>query len=286
MNKQIEWLARCPYFWRQLPLLRRLVLVMVATCLLGSGLYFTLRLPVVQRLGGGVILLAQTLRSHFEQMAATYFGREVLLRQRTRQLLQQMEGEIDRLHWMEVESTTIAVTLETNLRPLRNQQTEARLGLHQLASAVDGGELMEVNGQPLSVMQVEAVVAEKLQVFAALQAQVDLYQQTAQLHAATAIRAAQLQTEAHEQAANLAAYLTLFEATGQIAERAGPATDEQLTAIRVALQAQIVQGERIVRARQVLEKSLHERELKLEAVDRLLLDSAELAAQLHQLTAP
>lgn len=286
MNKQMEWPTQCAYFWRQIPFLRQLVIVVGVTFLLGSGLYFTLRLPVVQRIGGGVILLAQTLRAQLEQFSATYFGREVLLRQRTRRLLQQLDAEIDRLHWMEVESTMIAVTLETNLQPLRNQQTTARLGLQQLAATVNRGELTGASGHRLSALQVEALVAEKLQIFVALQAQVALYQQTAQLHAATAIRAAQLQTEAHEQAATLAAYLALFESTGQLAERAGPTTDDQLAAIRAALQSQIVQSERIASARQALEQNLNNSKVKLDAVDRSLLDSAELAAQLYQLTAP
>ena len=111
MNEQTEWPAQRFYGWRQRSFGRRLVIVVVVVLLLGSGLYFTLRLPVVQRISGGVILFAQTLRTHFEQIATTYFGREVLLRQRTRHLLQQLDNEIERLHWLEVESTTMAVML-------------------------------------------------------------------------------------------------------------------------------------------------------------------------------
>lgn len=282
MNEQTEWPAQCFYFWRQRSFGRRLMTVIVVMLLLGSGLYFTLRLPVVQRISGGVILLAQTLRIHFEQIATTYFGREVLLRQRTRYLLQQLDSEIERLHWLEVESTTMAVMLETNLQPLRNQQTAARLGLHQLADTVNQGELTGANGQPLNAAQTAALVAEKLQIFAALQAQVALYQQSAQLHAATAIRAAQLQTEAHAQTATLSAYLALFESTGQLAERTGPAIDEQFAAIRAALQTQLAHSEHVTTARQALEKRLNNAAVDLEAVDRLLLDSAEFAAQLHR----
>lgn len=263
MNEQTEWPAQRFYGWRQRSFGRRLVIVVVVVLLLGSGLYFTLRLPVVQRISGGVILFAQTLRTHFEQIATTYFGREVLLRQRTRHLLQQLDNEIERLHWLEVESTTMAVMLETTLQPLRNQQTATRLGLHQLAAAVDRGELTGANGQPLTAAQSAALVAEKLQIFAALQAQITLYQQTAQLHAATAIRAAQFQTEAHQQMATLSAYLALFEATGQLAERTGPAIDEEFAAIRAALQTQLTQSQRITSARQALQNSLRNAEVDL-----------------------
>ncbi|MFN8493507.1 MAG: hypothetical protein U0350_38260 [Caldilineaceae bacterium] len=284
MLESSEFTHEPRFFWQR-RWGRRLVGSLLVILLLGSGLYFTLRLPLVEQIGGGLTLFTQTLRTRLEQIVTRYFGRDLLLRQRSQQMLHQLTGELDRLHWLDVESTTIAVTLEGNLQPLRNQQAEARVGLQQLAAAVQHHELRGATGQLLRPAQVQALVAEKLQTFAALQAQSALYQETAQLHAATAVRAEQLQSAARVRIANLEACLALFTATEQLAAQSGSDADAQWDVIRTALQAQLAQAEQITAARTTLEKRLNSAAVKLDAVDQLLLDSAEFAAQLQQLTA-
>jgi len=282
MNKQLEFLSEPRFSWLRHPY-RRSLLSLALALVLGATLYFTLRQPLVQRIGGGVQLFGQTLHTGVERMLTAYFGPEVLLRRRAHQLVRTLAGENERLHWLEAESTTVATTLDANLQALRPQLIAARAALPPLAVAVQHNQLKGASGQPLRPDQVEILVAEKLRTFTALESQVALYEQARQLHLAAATRAHQLQTAAQRQAANLETYLLLFEATAPLTTSAD--ADEQWSAIRTEFQTQLDQAAALPALRQDLEQQLANGRTDLTSVDRLLMDSTELTAQLHQLTA-
>lgn len=261
---------------------RSLMVGLVGIALLVGGAAWLFGQPALVRLWARAGVVTHLAWQQTYQTVDSFWGPEAGLRRRGHGTVSQLAEEVKRLQWIAEKSSRVATTLEGDLLALQQQQSAARIALLNLAELVKQGQVVGASGHTMPPAQAQSLVVEKLQNFAAVQVQVALYAQTQQLHAAVAGRARQLQEGARLQQVNLAAELALFEAVVQAAEASGSSAG--LAALRAEVQARMAEGEQIFAARQTLEKSLAEGRVSLTAVDALLLESAELTAQLRQLT--
>lgn len=224
--------------------------------------YVALTNPTVQKTGAEAVVLMQVAWGKTEELWISYVGRELWLRHRARNGVQQLEGEMERLQSIERQAKSAVQRLEKQVQGLQSQQAALRTTIHTFAAAVQRSDghyeiEYEVAGKTIKATEFEALIRQKALEFAAQQKEWQERQDALNVNQEVAERAHAWQPVASQQRDNLVATLALFEMTIQLAQPGSPtatAAEETLQALNEQLQSQLAQAAQLSAARQSLEQ--------------------------------
>lgn len=221
-----------------------------------------------------------------EDVAGVYWDEQTLLRWRTQRTIKLLGREIDRLQWVEAESTTQAQQVDKQLDELVANMETTREGLLSLANLMrmNPGAII-VDGVRYEGAQIEAYAAQQMTEFTSLQEQVELYQQVQATHRNAALNARALWMEAEQSIKTLEAHDALLEATMALESAREPNSEASRNVHQLSeqLRSQLDRNRRIVQKRRSLEDGMAADQTELIDLESLLVRSEDLADTLVQL---
>lgn len=237
--------------------LRRLTLAAVAI----AALVAVRDLPPDHRLHVWIDVLA----GKGETVVASVVGESTVLHFRAWRTIASMEREIDRLQWIEAESSVKATQVGATVGTLDLHADELRNVIEWITALLaNGADQYDIAGTQVTAGQLRSHAEELITEWDALQEQRDLYQRAADMYVQTEREARSLKQQMMQSMQRTTAYLALLEATetwtGAQYEngttRFGSGAGSALTKAASELEAEIERNQQIIEMRKRLEDFL------------------------------